>query len=276
MNYRHHFHAGNFADLIKHAALLAALAPLTAPGAPPLTVIDTHAGAGLYDLDGDMARKSGEAALGVARLIADLTAPAVFAPLKAAVDQVNPAGGLRFYPGSPWLTAQALRAGDHLTAYELRPEDALALTSVLKPLRAPAEVICADGFDSAPQRLAKAGAALILIDPPFERPDDYERAAAALAALLARGPAATIMIWTPLKDLETFDRLLRGIELINAPPTLVAETRLRPLDNPMRLNGCALTITNPPPSLEAALRPACDWIVERLGQRGGEARVWTL
>src|SRR5436309_1716629 len=111
LNYRHAFHAGNFADLVKHAALLQLLARLQQDG-EPLRVIDTHAGRGLYDLAGPEARKSGEAEAGIVRLMAVKDAPAEFAPLTAAVRTLNKGGPVRRYPGSPWLIAQALRPGD--------------------------------------------------------------------------------------------------------------------------------------------------------------------
>ena len=135
MNYRHAFHAGNFADLVKHAALLVALRELTS--GPPLTVIDTHAGAGQYDLAGPLAVKSGE---GVAArtLMADAAAPAVFAALKAQIR-----GDL--YPGSPLLVARAMRAEDKLIACELRPEELAELTARLSPLGV--QVLGEDGYD---------------------------------------------------------------------------------------------------------------------------------
>jgi 23S rRNA (adenine2030-N6)-methyltransferase len=275
VNYRHHYHAGNFADLVKHAALLGALVSLTRE-AGPLTVIDTHAGAGVYDLDADMAQRSGEAQAGVGRLMTDPDAPQAFAALKAAIGRANPNGRLRFYPGSPRLTAETLRPRDRLTAFELRPDDAAALRLALDPHRARVEIVQGDGFEGAPARAPAKGAVLVLIDPPFERGDDYARIPVAAERILARNPAATIMVWAPLKDLETFDRLLRGLETLGATETLVAEARLRPLSDPMRLNGCALIVTHPTPGLEADLRAACDWVIGAQGEAGGEARLWRL
>ena len=274
MNYRHHFHAGNFADLAKHAALLAILRRLTAQG-PPLTVVDTHAGAGIYDLHGDMARKSGEAEAGIVRLMADPAAPSVFAELKAAVARANPAKDLRFYPGSPLLTAWSIRPVDRLFAFEMRPEDARGLGEALAPFDN-ARAIAGDGFEAVAARVPARGQALVVIDPPFERADDYQRVVTGLSAILTANPAAVVLVWTPLKDLETFDWLLRAFEEAGAPPTVVAEIRLRPLSDPLRLNGCALTVTNAPAGLEADLRRVCDWVVKTLGEPGGEARVWML
>lgn len=262
MNYRHAFHAGNFADLLKHAALLAMLRALT-KGAP-LTVVDTHGGAGMYDLAGEMALKSGEAAVGIGRLMADAEAPEALQALTQAVARF-PAG---HYPGSPLLAAQALRREDRLIACEIHPQDSELLRRALAKY-ANAKAVAEDGYAV----VRRQDADLVLIDPPFERRDDYAQAAAAVEAVLGRNPAATLCVWLPLKDLETFDAFLRDLE---APGALVVELRLRPLTDPMKMNGCALVIANPTPGLDAELKPACDWIVETLGEPSGEARLWSL
>ncbi|MDB5439547.1 MAG: hypothetical protein JWM33_1974 [Caulobacteraceae bacterium] len=264
MNYRHAFHAGNFADLVKHAALLTALRELTA--GPPLTVIDTHAGAGLYDLSGPLAAKSGE---GVAArtLMADADAPAVFAPLKAQIQ-----GDL--YPGSPLLVARALRPGDSLIACELRPEELAELIARLSPLGV--RVLGEDGYAALDRLTPARGAMLALIDPPFERPDDYERAATAAAGAVKRNPRAVVMIWVPLKDLETLDAFVRQLQDASGAPLLLAQARLRPLTDPMKMNGCALAVLNPTPGLEGALEQACGWVVAKLGGPGAKAVVERL
>ena len=274
MNYRHAFHAGNFADLVKHAVLLEALAELTREG-PPLTVIDTHAGAGIYELDAAAPKASGEAAAGIGRLMAEAGPPAPLKALKAAVARLNPKGGWRLYPGSPRLVADALRPADRLVACELRPDDAGHLRQALKAAPS-AEVLVQDGFVLAAQRAAPRQRLLVLIDPPFERADDYARAAEAVRAVLARNREAALLVWLPLKDLETFDGFLRRLEAGGAPDALVIEARLRPLDDPMRLNGCVLVAINPPAGLEAEAAAACAWVVAHCGQVGGEARVWRL
>jgi 23S rRNA (adenine2030-N6)-methyltransferase len=273
LNYRHAFHAGNFADLVKHAALTSVLGLLGAD-ASPLTVIDTHAGAGVYELDSAPSRMSGEAEAGIARLMADVAAPAVFVPLMAAVARLNPKGGFRLYPGSPRLIADRMRSGDRLAACELRPDDAGLLRLALKGAKA--EVLTEDGYTVAAARAAPGQRLLVLIDPPFERPDDYVRTAEAVRAILRRNPEAVIMAWLPLKDMETFDGFLRRLEAGGPPPALVIEARLRPLDDPMRMNGCALVVVNPPAALEADAAAACAWVVRTCGGVGGEARIWRL
>lgn len=275
MNYRHAFHAGNFADLVKHVAVLAGLEALRA-GKAPLTVIDTHGGAGVYDLIDPMAVKSGEAAAAIGALMTLTQPPAVFMPLIAAVRALNPDGKLRFYPGSPSLIAQGLRPQDQYWACELRPDDFALLQQTLA--RAPGRSMAqmTDGYSLVRLRTPAKGPVLVLIDPPFERADDYQNAANAALAVIAKNPAACVMIWTPLKDMETLDGFLRRLEQAHLPPTLVAETRLRPLTQPMRLNGCAMVILNPTPGLAPLLQAAGDWVVAALGEAGGEARIWTL
>lgn len=271
LNYRHAFHAGNFADLVKHAAVLHLLA--SRRSTEPLTVIDTHGGAGMYDLAGPEAVRSGEAEAGIGRLLADPAAPGEFDALKAAVRAADKGGEARFYPGSPWLIAGALRPGDRLIACELRPDDHRSLRQALAE-RPGAEVVKADGYDTARKRLPADGPALVLIDPPFERADDYARCAGAVRGLVARNPRAVAAVWLPLKDLETFDAFLREVE--TAPvPLLVAEARLRPLTDPMRMNGCALLVANPPPGLAEHLAVTCRWVADA-AEEGGEGRVWSL
>jgi len=271
VNYRHAFHAGNFADLTKHAVLTALLDEMLVDPAP-LSVIDTHAGAGAYDLEGDLARRTGEAAID--RLLADDAAPEEFDVLIAAVARANPRGGARVYPGSPALTAAGLRPQDRLAACQLRPDDFAALADMLGPLAPQAQALRTDGYAYAAAN-AGAGRTLVLIDPPFEQSDDYRRAAEAAQAVLAVNPKAVVAIWTPLKDLDTFDRFLGRLEGL-AAPVLVGEVRLRPLSDPMKLNGCAMTIAGPPDSLEGALASISGWVAQHLGEAGNEARVWRL
>ena len=275
LNYRHAFHAGNFADLVKHAAVLAVLAQMTKAKAP-VTVIDTHGGAGAYDLGGEMARKSGEAEAGIGRLMALPKVPEVYQPLVEAVKKLNGGKGLRLYPGSPRLVIEALRPGDHYRVCELRPDDFALLEQTLKGAKAKVTALMDDGYVMAAQRTPPSGPVLALIDPPFERADDYDRAATAALAMIRQNPGAVVMVWTPLKDLETFDGFLRRLEQVVLPPTLVVEARLRPLTTPMRMNGCALVILNAPAELTAPLKQAAGWVVEALGEPGGEARVWSL
>jgi 23S rRNA (adenine2030-N6)-methyltransferase len=271
MNYRHSFHAGNFADLVKHALVLWLVKIRQAAG--PLTVFDTHAGAGLYDLSGDAAR-SKEAEAGGARLMTDADLPPLMQALADRVAALNPDGGARFYPGSPLLIADALKADGNYVGFELNPPVRALLAQALAD-RPNAQAREGDGYALATAEAARVKAPLILIDPPFEKPDDYVRSAETALAVVARDPAAIVAIWTPLKDLETFDGFIRRLQG-KAGPTLVAEARLRPLTNPMKMNGCALVVVNPPPGTEAAARQICAWVADRLGDPGGKAEIWSF
>lgn len=272
MNYRHAFHAGNFADLVKHAALLQLLARLTASGGP-LTVIDTHAGRGLYDLAGPEAVRSGEAQAGIIRLMAATDAPAAFQPLTAAVATLNAGKEIRRYPGSPWLIANALRPTDSYLACELRPDEHAALRDLVKA-KANVRTVCADGYDEAARRAPPQGRVLLLIDPPFEKADDYRRIVSTVAAVRRRNRQTQALVWLPLKDLETFDGFLRDLEEGGAP-ILVAETRMRPLTDPMKMNGCALVLVGDDDGMAGPLQAVSAWTAGALGEDGG-ARVYAV
>ncbi|THD57607.1 23S rRNA (adenine(2030)-N(6))-methyltransferase RlmJ [Phenylobacterium sp.] len=273
MNYRHAFHAGNFADLVKHAVLLDLLARLQAEG-PALTVVDTHAGRGLYDLAGVEARKSGEAEAGIQRLMTAADMPAAFAPLTAAVRRLNGGGSVRRYPGSPWLVSEALRPADSYLGCELRPEEHAALREALRGRRG-VRTLCADGYKAAVAQTPTQGVALVLIDPPFERADDYVRIVETLAAVRRRNRRAAALVWLPLKDLETFDSFLRDLEDEVDAPLLAGETRMRPLTDPLKMNGCALVAMGAPEGLGAVLESVSRWTAETLGE-GGAARLFDL
>jgi len=275
LNYRHAFHAGNFADLVKHGAITVILDRLLALP-EPLLVVDSHAGAGLYDLGGEMAQKSGEAQAGVQRLMSDESAPEAFRPLKAAVRNANRGGVIRTYPGSPMLIADRLRRDDEYVGAELRPDDFALLSKALAGSHGYARGVQNDGFNLVKLRAQDARRLFVLIDPPFEQPDDYGRILDALGPVLKRPRPATALIWMPLKDLETFDSFLRGLEALDPPAALVVEVRLQPLTDPMKMNGCALVILNPPPRLETPLKTIAEWVVKAAGGPGGAAKLWKL
>ena len=271
MNYRHSFHAGNFADLVKHALLLWLLERRQAAG--PVAVLDTHAGAGIYDLDGDAVR-SREAEAGIQRLMAAADRPPHIEALAGEVAALNPGGGVRLYPGSPLLVARRLRAEDLYLGFELNPPVLDLLVEALAPFPQ-ASARAGDGYDQVRAAARNTSAPLVLIDPPFERADDYLRAADTAAALVRADSRAVVAVWTPLKDLETFDAFLRRLAGAGAKGALVAEARLRPLTDPMKMNGCAMVVLNPPPGSDAAALEICGWVAGTLGDDGARAEVWT-
>ena len=273
MNYRHVYHAGNFADLLKHAVLTELLRALTG-SRPPLTVIDTHAGAGLYDIEGDEARRTGEGVAGIGRLMATPDAPAVFYDLKTVVASTNTRGELRFYPGSPLIVENSLRPRDRYIGCEARGDDVAALRASMRR-DSGAEILKGDGWAIATDRAPKPPASLlVLIDPPFERGDDAEQAVRLSRTILRRNPGSVIATWAPIKDLTAFDALVMGLSDAAVPaPVMVAQVRLRPLSDPMLMNGCAMIVANPPPRLDERSGRAADWIARTLGGPGGAGRV---
>lgn len=266
MNYRHGYHAGNFADVLKHAALCELLRLLTAKD-KKLFVLDTHAGAGGYDLAGDRARRTGEAEAGIVRLAAAPRAgmPTVVARYLGAVAAYDRKFGApqerpRRYPGSPRLVRAALRPGDRFVACELHPGEALALKREFAGDRA-VEVRQADGFKALKALLPPVERrGLVLIDPPFEAADEYQRLLRALRQGVRRFATGCYAVWYPIKDeaAESFARDLAAFR------PLILELRLAGVE-PGRLAACGLAVINPPWRFEDAMREALPWIAERLG-----------
>ena len=280
MNYRHGFHAGNFADLAKHAALLTLLR-LVRQGDTALLVVDTHAGAGAYDLSNPDFARSREAEAGIKALLSS-EVPESLKPLAAYVRAKNAAAGFKdrvgIYPGSPVLVLDHQRPTDDYIGCELRPDDFELLSDRIEPR---GQAVAEDGYDVAVEAADDDKDLLYLIDPPFERADDYVRIVDCLHDVLALRPDARALVWLPLKDLETWDAFLRHLERdltegedgARVPDILAAELRLRPLTNPMKMNGCALVAVNAPEGFEALLEAICTDVVKVFGEAGGLARV---
>jgi 23S rRNA (adenine2030-N6)-methyltransferase len=266
MNYRHGYHAGNFADVLKHLALCELLRLLTAKD-KKLFVLDTHGGAGGYDLSGNQARRTGEAETGIVRLSAGARAgmPAAVARYLAAVAaydrKFGPAtDGPRRYPGSPRLVRGALRPGDRFVACELHPEEALLLKREFAGDRA-VEVRQADGYKALKALLPPVERrGLVLIDPPFEMTDEYERLLRALRQGVRRFATGCYAVWYPIKDemAATFRADLAAFK------PLVFELRLDGIA-PGKLAACGLAVINPPWRFEEAMREALPWIAAQLG-----------
>ena len=268
MNYRHAFHAGNFADVFKHAVLLALMEALQA-AVPALQVIDSHAGAGIYDLAGDEARRTGEAAAGISKAEVAGDQPPSIAALLGAVLRLNGGKPGTLYPGSPWLIADALRPADRYTGFELRDDDFALLRRSVAAF-AGADAVQGDGWQALTLRPPRQGAAsLLLIDPPYEGGDDGLRAAALTRRAMMLQLRSCVAIWTPIKDLASFDVLRSEVEdRAGGAPVLCAQLRLRPLTDPMRLNGCAMLIAGAPAGVEARLSQVAAWCARALGEPG--------
>ena len=268
MNYRHGYHAGNFADLLKHTALCELLRLLTAKD-KKLFVLDTHAGAGGYDLGSEQARRTGEAEAGIARLTAEARAgmPAAVARYIAAVQaydrKFGPSrGALQRYPGSPRLFRAALRPGDRFVACEMHPQEALLLKREFAGDRA-VEVRQADGYHALKELLPPVERrALVLIDPPFEAIDEFERLARAVRHGLRRFPIGCYAIWYPIKDEAAVSSFFASLSEVKC---LRMELDLGPRVPEGKLAACGLVVINPPWKFEEAMREALPWIAARLG-----------
>lgn len=276
MNYRHAFHAGNHADVFKHATLLR-LAALLARKETPFAYLDSHSGVGRYDLAGDQASRTDEWREGIGRLWALESAPAAFVGYREAVAALNPDGALRYYPGSPELMRQALRPQDRLLLNELHPEDGRLLKENMARDRRVA-VHQKDGW-LLPRALLPVPErrALLLIDPPFEKADELERCVKAVAEAIGRMRQTVIMLWYPIKDRRQLRRFHAGLQASGAPKLLNVELLIRAADDPTRLNGSGLAIVNPPWGLEEELRDLLPWLAEHLAQGEGSWRLdWLI
>jgi 23S rRNA (adenine2030-N6)-methyltransferase len=248
MNYRHAFHAGGTADVVKHAVLARILVHLCNKPAA-FRVIDTHAGAGLYDLRGPEATRSPEWRDGIARLLAapiDGEAATLLAPYLDAVRALNPGGELAAYPGSPVVTCSLLRSQDRLVACELEPNAAAALAHILGGDRR-AKAIAIDGWTALnayvppPERRG-----VVLIDPPFEATDEFSRLAQALEAAHHKWATGIFVLWYPLKGRQDSDMLARNLRRSAIPKVLRAEVDFAVQRKPEGLAGCGLIVVNPP------------------------------
>lgn len=275
MNYRHAFHAGNFADVLKHAVLARIVEYLKRkPGA--FRVIDTHAGIGLYDLSGDEAQRTGEWRAGIGRLLdAPLPEPvaALLAPYLDAVRSLNEGGPLRFYPGSPLLTRRLLRESDRLTAIELHPEDSLALRARFAG-DWQVRVIALDGWLALGAHVPpKEKRGLVLVDPPFEKEGDFDRLADGLATAHRRWPGGTYALWYPVKDhaaVRRFRQRLRESGIARIADITLA---LRPPSPEPRLDGCGMVVVNPPFVLEEEMAAVLPTLRDLLGEKGASAQM---
>jgi 23S rRNA (adenine2030-N6)-methyltransferase len=276
VNYRHAFHAGNFADVVKHIALTRILAYLMRKDAP-FRIIDTHAGLGLYDLMGNEAQRTGEWSEGIAKLYeTPLTGEAatLAKPYLDAVAAVNPDGGLRFYPGSPLIARHMMRQQDRMFALELHPDDFAGLSANFAG-DIQVRTTRIDGWAALGTHLPpKEKRGLVFIDPPFEEKGEFDRIVDHLARAHARWPTGTYAIWYPLKDPAETARFHLGLRETGIAKILRIELALRAPSNPPRLNGTGLIVVNPPYLLEAEMKTLLPQLSERLSPAA--TRAWAV
>lgn len=290
-SYRHAFHAGNHADVLKHTVLIATLQHLLHKDAA-LTVLDTHAGAGLYRLDGDYAATSAESADGIGRLVPPAS-PATLAPaLQDYVDMVrafNQGTATRVYPGSPFIAQRLLRAQDKLKLFELHPTDARALAGNVAQLDAGRQVavLAEDGFEGIKKFLPPpARRALVLCDPSYEIKSDYGRVLDMVQDALKRFATGVYAIWYPIiprPEAHDLPRRLKtltnkaGKPWLHATLTVKSSKLASPASENQRRPGLpasGMFLINPPFTLQAALRETLPQMAELLAQ--DRHATWTL
>ncbi|MBD8616127.1 23S rRNA (adenine(2030)-N(6))-methyltransferase RlmJ [Pseudomonas rhizosphaerae] len=277
MNYRHAFHAGNHADVFKHIVLTRLIA-LMSRKEQPFAYIDTHAGLGLYDLNGDQATRTGEWLEGIARLWQATDRPALTDDYVKVINRLNTEGELRYYPGSPELARRLMRQQDRVLLNEKHPQDGQLLKDNMK--KDPRVAVHLGEGWHVPRALLPVAEkrAVMLIDPPFEQLDELQRCAKAMKETIGRMRQTVAAIWYPIKDdSRALKRFYQELTSSGAPKLLRVELLVHPLDTPQSLNGSGLVISNPPWGLEEELNTLMPWLANLLGQsQGGWKMDWLI
>jgi 23S rRNA (adenine2030-N6)-methyltransferase len=271
--YRHAFHAGNHADVLKHVVLVQLLQYLARKD-KGLRIVDTHAGAGGYDLDSPQAQKKGEYLQGIARLWAIEAPPEVVADYLAQVRRFNADGTLRHYPGSPGLAQALLRPQDQLRLFDLHPTEHQALLERFGGTRG-VEVRQADGFDALKSQLPPpTRRALVLVDPSYEGHADYARVVDTLRDALRRFAEGVYMVWYPLVAKPGGAALVKALKEMAPKGWLHARLAVQQTDAlGFGLTGSGVFVINPPHSLHAALQDALPWLAHELAQYPGASHL---
>ena len=281
MNYQHAFHAGNFADVHKHIVLTRVLDYLRQKPAA-FRVVDTHAGAGRYDLFGPQAARSGEWRDGIGRLFAmprsgaagTDAAQALMAPYLDIVAALNPGGPLRLYPGSPLIVKALLRRQDRLIACELEPSAAASLEAVLRG-GARAKALAMDGwmalFANIPPKERRG---LVVIDPPYEESMDFARLSQTVAQAHRKWANGVYLLWYPIKTRAAPDALARRLRRLAVPKILRSELSITPPRADGALAGSGLIIVNPPFPLQRELQVVLPVLTRLLAPMGAYRLDW--
>jgi 23S rRNA (adenine2030-N6)-methyltransferase len=271
MNYRHAYHAGNFADVVKHAVLTRVLEYLKRKDAA-FRVIDTHAGRGIYDLSSEEAQKTGEWQSGIGRLMSARLpkgADELLRPYLDAVRAVNSGARLTRYPGSPAITRQLLRKQDRLSAIELHPDDGQSLARHFED-DVQARVIRLDGWLALGAHLPpKEKRGLVLVDPPFEEPGEYDRMIDGLLKAQRRWPGGIYLFWYPIKDRRAVNSFRTALKETGIPKITDITFDTRPPSPEPRLDGCGIAAINLPFGVDEELRTILSAFKPLLGEAPG-------
>ncbi|MHB2265701.1 23S rRNA (adenine(2030)-N(6))-methyltransferase RlmJ [Aliihoeflea sp. PC F10.4] len=268
MNYRHIYHAGNFADVVKHIVLARCIEYMKRkPGA--FRVIDTHAGIGVYDLSTAEAQKTGEWQNGIGKLREAALPPevsALIAPYLEAVRAANPKGGLNYYPGSPAIARHLLRPQDRLTAIELHPADAKVLKDRFTG-DYQTRIIELDGWLALGAHLPpKEKRGLVIVDPPFEKEGEFDRLVDGLAKAHKRWPGGTYLLWYPIKNRRAVAAFRDAMRQAGIPKVLDVVFSIRPSAGAERFDGTGMIVVNPPYPLEAEMNEILPVLTRLIGE----------
>ncbi|HEY4299856.1 MAG TPA: 23S rRNA (adenine(2030)-N(6))-methyltransferase RlmJ [Candidatus Didemnitutus sp.] len=285
MNYRHHYHAGNAADVFKHALLVALISGMQRKEKGFL-YLDTHAGRGAYELEETMRLANGrerapEWPAGIGKLWTEQAGSLV--PFLEIIRRFNrnrggPDERPAWYPGSPWIAAELARPVDRLALCELREDDADALAVELS-LRPNVSTRVMDGYTAVRALLPPPEKrALVLIDPPYESAGEFPDILSALGEGLRRLPGGVFAVWYPVTERARTDRFQRDYLALKPPPTLVVELRIAGESSELRMKGCGLLIVNPPWKIEADLLGLARAVASRLGvdADAGASAFWLV
>lgn len=272
MNYRHAYHAGNFADVIKHVVLTALITSL-AKKETPFCYIDTHAGTGYYDLFAATTQKTKEYMDGIEKVIQLDNPPELIKRYLHCVHQINNQlsgakyASLHYYPGSPLIARCLARANERIVACELHPEEYQALRKTFANDNQVA-VHHLDGFLGLKAFLPpKERRGLVLIDPPYEDPDEFTRLARAMPAALKRWESGIYAIWYPIKEQQQVKRFYQALKESVDHPILAIELTIYP-DLPHHLNGCGMVVINPPWQFDTTIEATLPWLWKALAVNG--------
>lgn len=277
LSYRHAYHAGNHADVLKHLTQVLILESLQRK-AKPFLYLDTHSGAGLYDLNSEVAAKTAEYVGGIARVLAADDGPAVMQSYLDLIRAMNNADTLRYYPGSPWVAQALMREQDRVQLYELHPTDSRILKANMAESDKRIRVYKDDGFHqlkAALPPLEKRG--LILIDPPYEVKTDYETVVKAVEQGVKRFATGIYAIWYPVVQRSRIDAMEQQLKATGIRNILLAELNVRADSDEHGMTGSGMMVINPPWQLAEQLKTSLPWITEVLGlDKGASWRVDTL
>jgi len=269
LSYRHAFHAGNHADVLKHAVMVSILDYLNQKE-KPWWYIDSHSGAGLYDLQGDYAQKNAEYESGIARLWNRPDLPELLQHYVEIVRELNPSGHLQLYPGSPWCAGQCARQDDKLRLFELHSSDHRLLTQNFGGAGRKVRIEAMDGYAGLKSVLPPlTRRALVLIDPSYELKSDYQATVDALKDSLVRFAGGTYVVWYPL--LQTTEARVLVQQLKGLKPTSWLNVSLsvqKPSERGFGMHGSGLFIVNPPWTLPTLLTESLPWLSHNLDQDG--------